>query len=307
MFTFFCSFVIITDSGGVKPVKRIFSRIVGAYKKKPIKYTVLICFAILLISLTLWTIWSNTALQCNTYTVSSSRLPQAFDSFRIAQISDLHNDVFGNDNEDLLQILKDAQPDMIAITGDMIDSYDTNTDVALRFAKEAVKIAPCYYVTGNHEARVPHWKQFLADLVGVGVHVLYDDLAVIEIDGQKIAVLGINDPNFQTYESVKDQIIAMSAQDEYTVLLSHRPELLSEYASSGVDLVLSGHAHGGQFRLPFVGGMIAPNQGLFPEYDAGSFQKGSTTMIVSRGLGNSAFPFRFNNRPEVVIVELKAE
>ncbi len=97
----------------------------------------------------------------------------------------------------------------------------------------------------------------------------------------------------------------MSDNDKYTLLLSHRPELFEVYVKCGADLVLSGHAHGGQFRLPFVGGLVAPNQGLFPEYDAGLYTEGNTNMVVSRGVGNSILPFRFNNRPEVILIELE--
>ena len=93
-------------------------------------------------------------------------------------------------------------------------------------------------------------------------------------------------------------------ESSYIILLSHRPELFESYVSCNIDLVLSGHAHGGQFRLPFIGGLIAPDQGIFPKYDAGLFTNGSTNMIVSRGLGNSIIPIRFNNRPEVIVIEL---
>jgi len=262
---------------------------------------------LLLIAVTVWTVWANTALECNLYTISSPSLPQAFDGFRIVQVSDLHNDVFGKDNGDLLEMIRDAEPNMIAITGDMIDSYDTDPDFALAFAAEAVKIAPCYYVTGNHEPRHEDWRQFLLDLKQAGVHVLYDARAEIEINGEKIAVLGINDPVFETYEDMNIAVSSLMGDEAFSVLLSHRPELMADYAAAGVDLVLSGHAHGGQFRLPFVGGLFAPDQGIFPVYDAGEYHQDGTTMIVSRGIGNSAFPFRINNRPEIVVVELKGE
>jgi predicted MPP superfamily phosphohydrolase len=104
---------------------------------------------------------------------------------------------------------------------------------------------------------------------------------------------------------MQNKLYGLARGEDYTVLLSHRPELFDVYVQNGVDLVLSGHAHGGQFRVPFLGGLVAPNQGLFPQYDGGVYKSGKTTMIVSRGIGNSAFPFRINNRPELVIVELK--
>ena len=127
---------------------------------------------------------------------------------------------------------------------------------------------------------------------------------------ETIQIAGLDDPDFterDTYiqdSMVQTKISNLSLSDEYCILLSHRPELFEEYVSEEVDLVLSGHAHGGQFRVPFIGGIIAPNQGLFPKYDAGKYSKNHTTMIVSRGIGNSIIPVRINNRPEIVIVEL---
>ena len=127
---------------------------------------------------------------------------------------------------------------------------------------------------------------------------------------ETIQIAGLDDPDFterDTYiqdSMVQTKISNLSLSDEYCILLSHRPELFAEYVSEEADLVLSGHAHGGQFRLPFIGGVIAPDQGLFPKYDAGKYSKNHTTMIVSRGIGNSIIPVRINNRPEIVIVEL---
>ena len=253
-------------------------------------------------------------MELNTYTISSRGLPDAFDGYRIAQISDLHNAEFGDGNQRLLDMLREAEPDMIAITGDLIDSRKTNIAVALAFAEEAVRIAPCYYVSGNHEARVPEYRELKAGLEAAGVTVLDDARVEIEISGKSITVIGINDPSFladylTNDASVMDRKLSeLSSEDaSFTILLSHRPELFDTYAAHDMDLVLTGHAHGGQFRLPLIGGLIAPNQGLFPKYDDGLHSEGNTNMIVSRGLGNSIIPFRFNNRPEVVLIELKSQ
>ena len=139
-----------------------------------------------------------------------------------------------------------------------------------------------------------------------------DTRTEISIEGQSISLIGVNDPSFQTDYLFGDDEEVLNAKlnelqadgDGFTILLSHRPELFSTYVDYNVDLVFSGHAHGGQFRLPFVGGLVAPNQGLFPEYDAGIYTEGNTNMVVSRGIGNSILPFRVNNRPEVIIIEL---
>lgn len=270
--------------------------------------------AILLLVLVVWTVWSNTALELNTYMVGSKELPDAFDGYRIAHVSDLHNAEMGDGNEKLLAMLRAAEPGMIAITGDMIDSRNTDVEVALNFAEKAMQIAPCYYVTGNHEARVSEYDELKAGLEACGVIVLENEREQIEMSGEFITILGVDDPSFNTdylfgdsASVVSNTLAEISTEDDvFTVLLSHRPELFDTYVACGMDLTLSGHAHGGQFRLPFVGGLVAPNQGLFPKYDSGLYTDGGTNMIVSRGIGNSILPFRFNNRPEVILIELKA-
>lgn len=277
---------------------------------------VLTVVASLLIALVIWTVWGNTALELNTYTVSSGRLPEAFDGYRIAHISDLHNTEMGKDNDKLLNMLREAKPDIIAITGDLIDSRNTDIEIALQFVEEAVKIAPCYYVTGNHEARVSEYFDDLKNgLTELGIIILEDERVDLDKNSETITLIGINDPSFKSdylfgdSETVVETHLheLMNESYSFTLLLSHRPELFEIYVNNEVDLVLSGHAHGGQFRLPFVGGLVAPNQGLFPKYDAGLYTEENTNMIVSRGIGNSILPFRFNNRPEVILIELQSE
>lgn len=282
-------------------------------KTKRIKIIIFSIIAVALVILITWTVWGNSALELNTYTITSEKLPEEFSGYRICHVSDLHNVEMGNDNEKLLAMLKDAEPNIIAITGDIIDSRNTDIEIALQFIEKAVKIAPCYYVTGNHEARVSEYDDFKEGLCELGVVVLEDERVELEQSGETIVLLGVDDPSFQTDYLFGDSVTVMknklwelaSKEDTFTVLLSHRPELFEVYTESGVDLVLSGHAHGGQFRLPFVGGLVAPNQGLFPEYDAGLYTEYNTNMIVSRGIGNSILPFRFNNRPEVILIELQ--
>ena len=282
-------------------------------KKK--KFIFLAVVSAVLIALVIWIAWGNTALELNTYTVTSSRLPKNFDGYRIAHVSDLHNAEMGESNEKLLSMLREADPDMIAITGDLIDSRNTDVEIALQFVQEAMKIAPCYYVSGNHEARVNEYEEMKTGLISAGVIILEDAQTEISIEGETITLIGINDPSFQTDYLFGDAESVMSSKlselhtdgDGFTILLSHRPELFDTYADHDVDLVLSGHAHGGQFRLPFIGGVVAPNQGLFPEYDAGIYTEGNTSMLVSRGIGNSILPFRINNRPEVILIELQSK
>ena len=279
-------------------------------KKRIIVFAVVVAFLLVLF---VWSAWGNTLLELNTYTISSGRLPKAFDGYRIAHISDLHNTEMGKDNKKLLDMLREAKPDIIAITGDLIDSRNTDIEIALKFTGAAMEIAPCYYVTGNHEARVSEYDELKEGMIELGVAVLEDGCIELEQSGETITLLGVNDPSFQTDYLFGDSKTVMQSklqeiineEETYTILLSHRPELFEVYRESKVDLVLSGHAHGGQFRLPFVGGLVAPNQGLFPKYDAGLYTEDNTNMIVSRGIGNSILPFRFNNRPEVILIELK--
>lgn len=258
-------------------------------------------------------IWrGNTALEVNEYEMINNRIPEAFSGFRIAQISDLHNAQFGERNEGLLSLLSQADPDIIVITGDLIDSRHTDIEIALEFCESAIEIAPVYYVTGNHEARVTEYEDLKNGLEENGIVILENEKVRLSRDEEYITLMGIQDPSFTTdylfgdAESVAAATLSefQNVSDRYTVLLSHRPELFNVYVDSQIDLVFSGHAHGGQFRLPFIGGLVAPNQGFFPEYDAGLFSKENTTMVVSRGAGNSIIPLRFNNRPEIVVVEL---
>lgn len=280
-------------------------------KKKYLWWT-LVCLLALLAG---WTAWENTHLEQNTYVISSAHLPPAFSGFRIAHVSDLHNAQMGERNEKLLSMLEEMQPDMIAMTGDLIDSRKTDMGVALEFVSEAVKIAPCYYVPGNHEARIAQYGKFKEDLAAAGVTVLENAQTQISRGNDTITVTGVKDPSFETDYLLGDAEAVMNAwlegfavaEDTYRILLSHRPELFACYTAHAVDLALSGHAHGGQFRLPLIGGLFAPNQGLFPQYDAGVFTEDRTHMVVSRGIGNSAFPFRFANPPEVLLIELKTD
>lgn len=289
--------------------------------KKFIMFAVVVVVFFVLV---IWIAWSNTALELNTYSISSSCLPESFDGYRIAHVSDLHNVEMGEDNERLLAMLNEADPDLIAITGDLVDSRKTDVEIALQFAEGAMEIAPCCYVMGNHEARLlkTEYERLENGLLDAGVTVLHDSEMILGNHG--VSLIGIDDPNcYSTSTSNADsidepkskvgstidpeRIRELTTVDSFTVLLSHRPEYFKQYVDAGVDLVLSGHTHGGQFRLPFVGGLAAPNQGLFPKYDAGLYTEGNTNMIVSRGIGNSMLPFRFNNPPEVIVVELRSE
>ena len=267
----------------------------------------------------IWVIWGNKALTAEKIVIYDSGIPSAFNGFRIVQVSDLHNAEFGRGNNELLEVIEDCRPDIIVATGDIIDSGRTDTLTAALFVEKALKMTPVYYVTGNHEARLleqggtgkDEYFKLESIMVNAGANVLHGESVSIERGESEIQIIGIDDPEYlRLNKYAGENRITLSNIDEFikedifTVLLSHRPELFEEYAKSGVNLVIAGHAHGGQFRLPFVGGLFAPNQGFFPRYDSGLYEKNNTKMVVSRGLGNSAVPIRFNNRPEIVVIEL---
>lgn len=265
--------------------------------------------------LAIWTLWENLTVSVTQYTITSHDLPPEFDGFVIAQVSDLHNSHLA---EQTLEHLRTFPPDLIAVTGDVIDSNHTDLETAREFFAGLEGLAPCYFVTGNHEAWLS--AEDYAALEGwiqEGSHgILHDEKVILERDGAQLALLGVDDPAFLSDAPAANAVTSLvtpkelqtlAGSAEFTVLLSHRPELFTNYAEAGMDVVLSGHAHGGQFRLPLLGGIYAPEQGFLPEYDAGRYTSGDTTMIVSRGIGNSVFPIRFNNQPEIVFITLQSE
>ena len=281
------------------------------------KIILILTVGMIALLLVVWIVWDNTRIVVTEIEAESTQLPEAFDGYRIAHVSDLHNDEFGEGNEKLLSMIEATEPDMIAITGDLLDSRRTDVEKALHFAKEAVKIAPCYYVTGNHESREGEtYEQLEKAMAEAGVVVLRNNKMLVEKNGNAITVLGIDDPRFvlntDRQAKMKDVIGNVLSglmkdveKEQFTLLLSHRPELFELYCEQKINLILTGHVHGGQFRIPGVGGVIGPGQGLLPDYDAGLYSEGDTNMVLSRGLGQSIVPFRINNPPELVLVTLK--
>ncbi len=241
-------------------------------------------------------------------TITTNNFNENFE-FKIAHITDLHNDEFGKNNINLINKLKNINPNIIVITGDLIDSRRTSVDISITFIENAINIAPIYYVSGNHEARVPvDYRELEEAMINLGVAILNEDTDFIIHKNDKIQIIGIDDPTTYTNEQLIDlDLKRLNDNNLYTILLSHRPELFDLYVENDIDLVFTGHAHGGQFRLPFIGGIIAPNQGFLPKYDKGIYTKKRTTMILSAGLGNSIFPFRINNPPEIVVTTIKGQ
>ncbi|MEE0681871.1 MAG: metallophosphoesterase [Candidatus Gastranaerophilaceae bacterium] len=268
------------------------------------KLLFIIVFSLAAVSIFLW--WQANGLGITYIEHSSWRLPIEFDGFRIAQVSDLHNKTFGKGNSSLLALLSREAPDIIVITGDLVDRRRPDINAAMEFIYGAVAIAPVYYVSGNHEERLENHNEIYGKLVNAGVHVLENTGAKILRGERSISIAGVFDSDSDTVISRRIETV-MGNPDDFTILLCHRPNYMEIFKRYSLDLVFCGHAHGGQFRVPFVGGLFAPDQGLFPQYTSGAYTEGETTMIVSRGLGNSVVPIRLFNRPDVVMATLRSE
>lgn len=268
-------------------------------RKKYIKSALVL---LIVIALLLFCSYQNRHLETTYYTYKAEQLGADLEGYRIVQISDLHNVKFGKNNQKLVDRIRECEPDMIVLTGDLVDSNHTNVDRAVQFVNEIVKICPVYYVTGNHEywLDTSEYENLMDGVASAGVIILDNQVVEISRWDAKFRLVGLDDKSLAdgTLEAL------LSDEKELTVVLAHEPQYLARYAGTGVDLVLSGHAHGGQFRLPFVGGIVAPDQGFLPEYTAGEYYMNGTEMIVSRGLGNSVIPVRLFNYPEIVCVDL---
>lgn len=282
--------------------------------KKCLLILLIVVGLLLTVCLTLLIIYTdNTTLQLTTYQISNEKIPTEFNGFRIAQVADLHNAEFGENNCSLISLLEESKPDIIVLTGDQLDARKTDTGVVLNFVRQAVQIAPCYLVSGNHEGSIPGMKEFHSELEAVGATVLEDEVTELFYNGAVIDLIGLQDAtmNKRYYTHGAKVSLEMALQeldrdtDRFSILLAHRPEYLYVYERNDVDLALCGHNHGGQIRINGRG-LIGPGKELFPEYDAGIYTLKDATMVLSRGLGNSVFPWRVNNPPELVIVELVA-
>ena len=236
------------------------------------------------------------------YEIKDSNLPASFSGYKIAQISDLHNAVFGENNSKIIKKVSAENPDIIVLTGDIVDENTKDFDSVTRLIRELSGIAPCYYVTGNHEAWI--YKDYLPFEQSASEYAvfLHNDSVKAERDGDFILIQGLDDPNY--LYAFDDSVKKLCGQEGYKILLSHRPEKFEDYVEGNFNLVLSGHTHGGQVRLPFIGAVVAPTQRFFPKYVSGLYSSGVTNMIVSDGLGTSVLPIRLNNPPEIVTVEL---
>ncbi|MDX1770216.1 MAG: metallophosphoesterase [Planococcaceae bacterium] len=265
----------------------------------------LIKYVSILLSIVVFIYINNNWITTTNHKVSSPNIPAAFDGYRIVQVSDLHDATFGENQQRLVKKVKQAKPDLIVITGDLVDSRRYDLPNSLDLVNQLVKLADVYYVTGNHEVATNDVEFIKRELKALGVHVLSNETLMLEHGNDSIAISGIEDPLMgQTASEMLNE--AEIRSDVFTLLLAHRPEDFQTYKEFEIDLTFSGHAHGGQFRIPFVGGLIAPGQGFFPKFTAGIHEKEQSKLVISRGLGNSILPFRLFNLPEIVVVTLQS-
>lgn len=249
----------------------------------------------------LYSVWQNQTITVREYTVSHKQIPSAFDGKRIVQLTDLHNKDFG---DELVEHVRSLSPDILVITGDWIGMNDRDITPAKTQASALAKLAPTYYVAGNHEAASPVWNELRTHLETIGITILENTAVRLEQNGEAIQLAGMFDPEFSTH--LWRDFAPLVEHELYTVLLFHRPEYMEEAMGFGADLILSGHTHGGQIRLPFIGAVFAPNQGWFPRYDVGRFDSGDSTMIIGQGLGESVY-MRILTPPEIVVVNLQSK
>ncbi|MFC3418920.1 metallophosphoesterase [Salinicoccus hispanicus] len=248
------------------------------------------------------------------HTHESVRVPEAFDGYKIIQVSDFHNAWFGFRSAKLIREIKKIDGDVIFVTGDVIDRRTPNFKRSMGLVTQLVDILPTYYVTGNHEAHYRKFDKLEQAIDASGMKNISKSNERLNIGHEYIRLIGMEDLWFYGTDG-DHQVTADFRQDlehrlenrsdRFTIVLSHRPELFDMYTRFPIDLVFTGHAHGGQIRLPIVKGLYAPHQGVLPQYTEGVYGKDGTSMVVSRGLGNSRFPFRVFNRPEIVVMELK--
>lgn len=265
---------------------------------------------IFLLLLFIWLMYDSSAnLQVSRYEAASEKLPESFDGFTIVQLSDLHGAQFGSDGTALAKKVRELEPDMIALTGDFVTD-EGDLDAVRQLVSELSEICPVYFVSGNHEFGSGLAQKVRQIMTDAGVKYLSNEFVSIDRGEDSIILGGVEDPLAYT-DMIDPPELArrMNEADPaaFKVLLGHRNYWMEEYPDLPVDLILSGHAHGGLVRIPGVGGVIGTDRSLFPDYDAGEYDNGAYTLIVSRGLGNSVPVPRLLNRPEIVVVTLRTK
>lgn len=255
---------------------------------------------ILLFAVLLFIIQQDNTLTVSHHTIKSEKIKT---DLKIVQLSDLHNKVFLGGNNKIIEKIKAENPDYILITGDITAHNDVRKN-SYAVLKQLPYIAPTYYVTGNHEyyADFDTRVSIMSDLRSFGITVLVDESVQL---ADNFYLTGLDQRSLKDDTLIK--LIKALPENSYSLTIAHEPHHFDNYANSGTDLILCGHAHGGQWRLPGIGGLYAPGQGVLPKYTNGMYEKNGVKMIVSRGVGNTTCPVRIFNYPEIVSVSLKSK
>jgi predicted MPP superfamily phosphohydrolase len=263
--------------------------------------------------------FDNNFLEVTQYTVTSNKIPTEFIGFRILHLSDLHNKNFGDNNSILIKKIASENPDIIVMTGDMVNARDTDFKVFTNFAEQISKNYNTYYIVGNHEQSLSDNKRkiLLDSLNEIGIRVLDNEKDTITRGTDSINLYGLWF-NLRYYKDLNNEytrdvffgaeqiqsILGNLDTNSYNILLTHNPLYADTYSNWGADLTLSGHIHGGMIRIPFIGGLLSPERKFFPKYDAGKYEVNEKTLIVNRGLSNGDFGIRVFNRPEISVITL---
>ena len=277
--------------------------------KKSRHHGLTILFAIIAI-IALLILDSRYRLVATEYELGYGKLPESFDGYRVVQLSDLHIKDFG---DKLPELVAEQKPDIIVLTGDFLNMRSvaaggSQTEKLRPLLTKLVEIAPCYFVSGNHEWASGEMGELAALLSELKIKYLRNEFVLLEKGEDSIILAGVEDPNGPADMMRPDELAKIMKQnypDKYKLLLAHRNDWMTKYPRLPVDTILCGHAHGGIIRLPFVGGVFGVDRDFFPKYDAGVYNEGNYDVVISRGLGGYSIPPRFLNNPEVVTVILK--
>ena len=272
----------------------------------------MIAIIIFLFIVFIYIYFETNSLKTSKYTIHSNKIPNIFKGYKILQISDFHNKSFGDNNQKILKIISDEDPDIIVITGDIINKREYNDKIAMDLINSISPKYEVFFTTGNHEVRSGIFRELEPKFKDAGVNIIHNECINIYRDHELISFIGTDDPGEKRYrieeEVTTDKYLKKALEnapkDKYRILLTHRPEYFSIYVKNKIDLVLSGHTHGGQIRLPFIGAIFVHHQALFPKMSKGIFYKENTTMIINGGIGTSRLPIRTFNKPEIVVITL---
>ncbi len=263
----------------------------------------IIIVVLVILSIIIFLYFQNNIIDVERFEYISKSINKKFDGFKILHISDLHNKMFFNKQEYIVKKIKKQNPDIIVITGDIIDRRSIDLTPTKIFIEKVKDIAPVLYVEGNHEVDHKMYDDLMKIFSDNGVNVLNDMKYLYKKEDSSLEFVGVRDP--LSFSGFGD-IIKKYKNEDFNILLTHRTEEFEMYKENKYNIIFSGHAHGGQFRL-FNQGIFSPGQGLFPKYTSGEYKENESSMYVSRGLGNSRFPFRLFNHPHIIVVELKKE